>query len=163
MLLWEELNGRNPQEAGRQLLARLYRAETGEDLPLIQKTPQGKPYFDGFAYHFSVSHTPTHVFCVLCRENVGLDAERKDRKPDLRLAKRWLSEFEQEQFSRSANPVDCFLRFWVLKESYAKLTGRGWGNYLKQTHFSAQDERIQEIDGHYVAVLTEDEENDHAV
>ena len=41
-----ELDGRNGHDAGRALLARLYREETGEDLPPILKTRRGKPYFE---------------------------------------------------------------------------------------------------------------------
>ena len=47
------------------------------------------------------------------------------------------------------------LRLWVLKESYAKLTGRGFGHYLKDTAFSPDDPAIQEIDGCYVALMEE--------
>ena len=45
------------------------------------------------------------------------------------------------------------LKFWVLKEAYAKLTGRGLGNYLGQTDFDPETAQI--IDGGYVAVLEE--------
>jgi len=48
----------------------------------------------------------------------------------------------------------AFLRLWVLKEAYAKLTGRGLGSYLKETNFSPTDTRITEIGGCFVAVLT---------
>ena len=43
ILACEALTGRSGHEAGRELLARLYRQQTGEDLPPIQKTPRGKP------------------------------------------------------------------------------------------------------------------------
>ena len=46
-------------------------------------------------------------------------------------------------------------RLWVQKESYAKLTGRGLGNYLKETDFDPAD--IQIIDGCYVAIMEEGE------
>ena len=47
-----ELNGITGHEAGRLLLARLYREETGEDLPPIAVTERGKPYFEASALHF---------------------------------------------------------------------------------------------------------------
>ena len=37
-----ELDGLSGHEAGRKLLAELYRAETGEDLPEIRITHRGK-------------------------------------------------------------------------------------------------------------------------
>ena len=51
----------------------------------------------------------------------------------------------------------------VLKEAYAKLLGKGWGNYLHATVFDPDDPRIQTIDGCYVAILEETEEENHAL
>lgn len=154
-LVWQRLDGQNAHEAGRQLLSTLYQQETGCDLPIIATTPQGKPYFPGGGLHFSISHTDHHVFCCLSTQNVGLDAEEIGRPMDLRLAERWLSP---EELSAFDNREDTLLRLFVLKESYAKLTGRGWGNYLKYTNFSPQAPQLQIIDGCYVAVLTNDQE-----
>ena len=39
------LTGQSGHEAGRDLLAKLYREETGEALPEILITDRGKPYF----------------------------------------------------------------------------------------------------------------------
>ncbi len=160
VFVWEALNGRSGHEAGRSLLCRLYAAETGLPLPEIAVTSRGKPYFPGAPYFFSVSHTRTHAFCCLSRHPVGIDAEPVGRKINARLASRYLSPAEQLQLAAAHNAHDCLLRLWVLKESYAKHTGRGWGNYLRETEFDPNDPRIQIIDGHYVAIL---EEDNHAV
>ena len=61
------------------------------------------------------------------------------------------------RYEAASDKQACLLQLWVLKESYAKLTGRGLGNYLKNTDFDQNDPRIQIIDGCYVAVLTEGE------
>jgi phosphopantetheinyl transferase len=50
-----ELTGQTGHEAGRQLLAELYRRETGENLPEIAVTDRGKPYFPESPWHFSIS------------------------------------------------------------------------------------------------------------
>ena len=149
-LAWQRLESRNGHEAGRQLLAELYRAETGQDLPRIAVTVQGKPYFPDTPWHFSISHTENHVFCALSERNIGIDAEEADRPIDPRLAERLLSPGELEKFDNSR---EMLLKFWVLKEAYAKLTGRGLGNYLGQTDFDPETAQI--IDGCYVAVLEE--------
>ena len=154
-LAWKRLDGQSGHEAGRELLARLYLGETGETLPEISITPQGKPFFSNSPLYFSVSHTKHHAFCCLARENVGIDAEEMDRKIRLEQAKAWLSSEELAFFAASTDSRDCLLRFWVLKEALAKLTGRGWGNYLKNTRFNPNAKEIQIIDGCYVAVLTE--------
>ena len=149
-LAWQRLESRNGHEAGRQLLAELYRAETGQDLPRIAVTIQGKPYFPNVPWHFSISHTENHVFCALSQRNIGIDAEETSRDIDPKLAQRILSPAELAKFDGSR---EMLLKFWVLKEAYAKLTGRGLGNYLRQTDFDP--ETVQIIDGCFVAVLEE--------
>ena len=149
-LAWTRLDGRDGHEAGRALLAELL----GE-VPEIAVTDRGKPYFPGNSLHFSVSHTKNHAFCAVSEHNIGIDAEETDRDIDFRIARRFLSENEKARFQKAADPRDALLRLWVLKESCAKMTGRGWGNYLKNTDFDPEDERIQIIDGCYVAVLEE--------
>ena len=78
-----ELFGQTGHEAGRQLLRQLYREETGEDLPEILTADRGKPYFPDSPWHFSISHTPKHAFCVLSRKNIAIDAEEADRNINL--------------------------------------------------------------------------------
>jgi len=158
-LAWQRLDGRNGHAAGRRLLSEL----CGGTLPAICYTEQGKPYFADGSQHFSVSHTDLHVFCCLSSRNCGIDAEECDRQMDLRLAGKLLSAEEMAHFSQSRDPRDCLLRFWVLKEAWAKLTGRGWGNYLQNTCFSPDDPRIQVIDDCYVAILEENEEESYAL
>ncbi len=154
-LISEKLEGRNAHEAGIALLSRLYRQKTGLPLPEIRKSPRGKPYFPDGKLHFSISHTPHRVFCCLSARNVGMDAEEVQRQIPLRMAQRLLSPGELARFDAAEDKRSCLLRLWVLKEAYAKLTGRGIGNYLKNTDFSPDDPRIQIIDGCYVAVLEE--------
>ena len=152
-LAWARLGGRSGHEVGRQLLQQLYWEETGTDCPPILIAPRGKPYFEDCSLHFSISHTKKHAFCVLSDHPVGIDAEEKDRRVDLRLADKILSEGERQRFDQATDSRDALLRFWVLKEAAAKLTGEGLRGYPKHTDFYPNDTRIQEIDGCYVAVF----------
>jgi 4'-phosphopantetheinyl transferase len=88
---------------------------------------------------------------------VGLDAEEQSRRVAPGLPQRFLSEQELARQKAAADRDGAMLRLWVLKEAYAKLTGPGLGNYLKNTDFHPEDPRIQIIDGCYVAVLEEGE------
>ena len=151
-LLWTRLE---PGTSGHDAAYRLLGRAMGEPLPEIQRTKQGKPYFAAGKPHFSISHTDEHAFCCLSDRNVGIDAEEIGRRIDLRLAERVLSDPEKGRLEAARDREDALLRLWVLKESYAKLTGRGFGNYLKNTDFSPDDPVIQVIDGCYVAVLEE--------
>lgn len=149
----EALNGRSGHEAGRELLARLYREETGEALPEIAIADRGKPYFVNCPWHFSISHTKKHVFCVLSDRPVGLDAEEMDRKVDFRLTERILSETEKRRVDGAEDKRAALLRLWVLKEAAAKLTGEGLRGFPNRTDFDPEDPRIMEMDGCYVVVL----------
>lgn len=150
---WLPLAGEDAHEAGRKLLAELY----GANLPPIHTTPRGKPFFPTGEQQFSISHTKGHVFCCLYSGNVGIDAEEADREISPAIAERYLSAGEYARWEAAPDRRMALLRLWILKEAYAKLTGRGWGNYLRETDFSPEDPRIMEIDGCLVAVLTESE------
>ena len=147
------LDGLSGHEAGRRLLAELYRQETGQDLPVILTTERGKPYFPDSDLYFSISHTPGHAFCVLSENNVGIDAEELDRNINLKLADKILSPAEKAQFDVAQDPRIALLTFWVLKEAAAKLSGEGLRGYPNHTDFSLDDSRVTEIDGCLVAVL----------
>ena len=155
ILACEALNGRSGHDAGRDLLARLYRQQTGGDLPPIQKTPRGKPYFKNSPWHFSVSHTPKHVFCALAKHNVAIDAEEADRDINLRLAEKILSPGAKARFDAADDQRTALLTFWVLKDCAAKLSGEGLRGYPKNTNFSLDDPRVTLMDGCLVAVMEE--------
>ena len=150
---WCALDGRTGHEAGRALLAELYRRETGEALPPIGISPRGKPFFADSPWHFSISHTRKRAFCVLDRENIAIDAEELDRPVNPRLAERILSPREKEQFEAAADKIRALLTFWVLKEAQVKRTGEGLRGYPNKTDFSLDDPRVTEMDGCLVAVI----------
>ena len=150
-----ELGDLSGHEAGRMLLKELYREATGKDLPEIRITDRGKPYFPDSDWHFSISHTPKHAFCVLSRHNVGLDAEELDRKVNLKLADKILSPGEKSRFEAAENKEKALLTFWVLKEAAAKLSGEGLRGYPNHTDFALDDPRVTETDGCLVAVMEE--------
>ena len=150
-----ELNGLDSHVAGKLLLAQMYEELTGEEMPPIEKAPRGKPYFSGSDLHFSITHTKTRVFCALSDVPVGIDAEDTTRIVNPSLAEKILSPMEKEQYN-TLNPMDrndALLRFWVLKEAEVKCSGLGLRGYPNHTSFRLDDDRIQRIDGCYVAVI----------
>ena len=150
-----ELGVLTGHEAGRKLLQELYREATGKDLPEIRITDRGKPYFPDSDWHFSISHTPKHAFCVLSRTKVGLDAEELDRKINLKLAEKILSPGEKARFDAAENKEKALLTFWVLKEAAAKRSGEGLRGYPNHTNFTLEDPRVTELDGCILAVMEE--------
>lgn len=157
MLAGCELNGRSSHEAGRALLARLYREQTGRELPLILTTERGKPYFADHSLFFSISHTKNHVFCALSETNIGIDAEELSRTVRPELADKILSPSEQAQYQAASDKNRALLTFWVLKEAAAKLSGEGLRGYPNRTDFRLDDPRVTERDGCLLAVLRQEE------
>ena len=151
------LGGRTGHEAGRALLESLYREETGAPLPTIEIGEWGKPFFADSNWHFSISHTQKHAFCVLSADNIAIDAEELDRRINPALAEKILSPMEKTQFDAAVDKNKALLTFWVLKEAAAKLNGRGLRGYPSDTAFSLDDPRVRELDGCVVAILTEGE------
>ena len=147
------LAGLSGHDAGRALLGETYREHIGGAMPEVAVTDRGKPYFVTGDIQFSISHTKRRVFCALAEKPVGIDAEETDRNIDLGLADKILSPTEKCRYAAAPDQKAALLRLWVLKEAYAKATGRGWGSYLYETDFDPCDPRIQQTHGCYVAVI----------
>lgn len=152
------LAGRAGHQAGLDLLERAYQTEFGLPLPPILRTERGKPYFENTPCHFSISHTSRHAFCVLAEQNVAVDAEELDRQVSPKLAQRILSPEELAQYRASPEPNQALLRFWVLKEAAAKLSGLGLTGFPNHTSFRLDDPRLLLRDGCIVAVLVQDDD-----
>lgn len=146
----------SPHETGRRLLAQMYAQRFGTPMPPITIGPRGKPYFPDGHVHFSITHTPRHVFCVLADRPVGIDAEETDRQVNLCIADKVLSPAEKRRFRESDDPRAALLRLWVLKEAAGKCSGEGITCNPTDTDFSPADPRIQILHGCYVAVILEE-------
>lgn len=149
-----ELEGRSGHETGRALLRKLWEENIGDGLPEIAVADRGKPYFLRSSWHFSISHTKRRVFCALSKVPVGIDAEETDRDINLRLAEKILSPGEKAQYDAAEDKRTALLKFWVLKEAAAKLSGQGLRGYPNHTCFSLEDPRVLETENCFVAILT---------
>jgi phosphopantetheinyl transferase len=139
--------------AGRRLLKKMYKEETGCEMPEILLGERGKPYFAEGAYHFSIAHTKHLAFCVLSKTPVGIDAEALDREVNPALAEKILSPYEYAQYEKAEDKRKALLTFWVLKEAAGKLSGEGINGYPNHTNFDLSDLRVQTIDNHLVAII----------
>ena len=150
------LQGETGHTAGRRLLQQLYEEETGNPMPEIAVSQRGKPYFVDSPWHFSISHTRHYAFCALSKTPIGIDAEELDRDIDLHLADKMLSESEFVQYKQAEDPRLALLKFWVLKEAQAKLTGQGLCGYpSRDTNFSLDDSRLTIQSNCLLAIMEE--------
>lgn len=154
---WRPLAGEDGHRVGRQLLQQLYQTHVGEPMPPIVYLPGGKPCFAEGRWHFSVSHSRAHAFCVLCDVPVGVDGEELCRRVRPVVAQKGLSAGERAQYDRAADKNRALLTLWVLKEAEAKLYGRGIGFHPNHTDFRLDDPRVREVDGCLVAIITQEE------
>ena len=156
--------GKDQSAAARALLARLYAATAGREMPPIAITPRGKPCFTEGGLHFSITHTPSRAFVALSDRPVGIDAEERTRPVNPRLAPKILSPSELALYeaAEEAQRNELLLRFWVLKEAAAKCSGLGLRGFPNHTDFDPYDSRVTLRNGCFVAVIQPEQEETHA-
>ena len=151
-LAHREISPGEGHEQGRCLLAELYRAHRGVEMPNVVLEDRGKPRFAEDSLQFSITHTRNHVFVAISSKPIGIDAEELDRKIDLRLADKILSPTEKQQFDAATDKRLALLTFWVLKEAAGKRTGEGIRGYPNHTAFSLDDPRVTVTEGCLLAI-----------
>lgn len=88
----------------------------------------GKPYLAGdTGIYFNLSHSGDYVVAAFGECEVGIDIENKHSN-GLKIAKRFFTAKESTYLAScpaGQEQADLFLRYWTLKESFLKITGRG--------------------------------------
>lgn len=109
----------------------LLREGLGEDAVLhIQTEDDGKPFIPG-GPHFSVSHSKDWALLAICNAPCGVDIQyhKKINAETMQsLASRAFHPLEQATLTNSfalQNYAD-FFALWAAKESYIKMTGKGF-------------------------------------
>lgn len=113
---------------------------TGQKAPEIEKQPGGKPHFPGNLLYVSLCHTDHMALCALSAQAVGLDAEQP-RPVKQRMMQRCLGPEELACCQAAPQPETLFLRFWTLKEAYAKYTGEGICGFPNHLRFRLDGQR----------------------
>lgn len=106
--------------------------------------PNGKPSFPGSGFSYNLSHSGTKVICSVSESDVGCDVEQVT-DIDLEIARRYFFNTEYRDISACPDPVtrnEMFFRFWTLKESFMKVTGRGFSLPLDEFCIHIGDEVI---------------------
>ena len=115
---------------GAELLLRKALQELGAARQDLSYTygENGKPFLSGLpGLHFNLSHSGERVMCAVSGGEVGCDIEQM-RDVDLKIARRYFFHGEYERIAAAATEAeraDLFFRYWTLKESFLKATGRG--------------------------------------
>ena len=127
-------------QKGLELLSYGLKALYGLDfMPVIGYGTHGKPYFPYRKdIHFNISHCDGLAACAISDAPVGVDVERIAPVSE-NLAKRVLTEDELNQLpcrqKNSSEYLEKFYRFWTLKESAVKHSGKGLAQDLRELSF----------------------------
>lgn len=89
----------------------------------------GKPRLTGSPLHFNLSHSGAYAVCAICDRPVGVDVEQ-EVEMSLEIARNFFHPDEYRRIASCPNPTSCFFKHWVLKESYIKAVGLGFGRAL---------------------------------
>lgn len=103
-----------------------------------------KPYLRDYPeIFFNLSHSGSMAMAVFADKEVGCDVEQIG-EPDFRVARRFFAEGERKLLQEAGDKEarELFYRFWVLKESFLKVTGEGIRMPLNDFCISLED-RIQ--------------------
>lgn len=118
-------------------------------LPMqMQLQSGGKPEVEGACV--SISHSGDSVAIALCAgvENpLGVDIEVYKSRQFMRLARHYFAPEEVSELEGlSSDKQQCgFFKFWVLKESLAKFTGKGLGGEILRSTFSPYSQDSQAV------------------
>ncbi|MCL2697394.1 MAG: 4'-phosphopantetheinyl transferase superfamily protein [Oscillospiraceae bacterium] len=105
----------------RALARCLFKRITGVD---YIKDERGKPFIPNSKLHMSISHCRAGIAFIISNEPVGIDIEEISRM-NIRIARRICTKSELALLEDTEDKQDLLCRFWVLKEAYSKLTGKG--------------------------------------
>lgn len=94
-----------------------------------EQSPGEKPRLvGGPPLHFSVSHSGGRWVCAFGPRPLGLDLQQHRPCRVEALARRFFHPQEVEWLARCGFAPEEFFRLWAAKESFVKLSGRGFGS-----------------------------------
>ena len=137
------------------------------EIPTFTFNEYGKPFLkERPDLFFSLSHSGKRVVCAVDIAPVGADIQ-DIRDISLRTGEKFLEPNEYNIFSRITDEKKLSYELsmiWCVKESYGKMTGKGFGEGFRS--FSAEDlllseqtAFVTERDGFFISVCTERKRN----
>ena len=111
---------------GAELLLKYSLNQIGISNPVFDHDQYGKPFLGNHPLvHFNLSHSEDYVACAVSDSPVGVDIEHI-QDAELDIARHYFFGSEYEHIQNSPRQERAFFQFWVLKESYMKMTGLGF-------------------------------------
>lgn len=124
---------------GAELLLKYSLNQIGIYNPVFNHDQHGKPFLENHPQvHFNLSHSEDYVACAVSDSPVGVDIEHI-HDAELDIARHYFFGSEYHYIQNSANKERAFFQFWVLKESYMKMTGLGFRLALDEFSIDIQN------------------------
>lgn len=105
----------------------------------------GKPSIKGMNnIFFNISHSGKWIVCGIGNANIGVDVEEY-KNIGLDIAKRFFCKKEYNAIlsNNHEEQLRTFYKFWTLKESYIKATGKGLSIPLSSFYFKLNESEIE--------------------
>lgn len=121
----------------------------------ILRTENGKPYIEGNALHFNISHTDGLVAVCVSDCPVGIDCERVDYSFEARIkdfSSRYFTKNEIALLEKSGYTPPCFFEIWTKKEAMIKRDGLN-GSYLKKLDTTKQSFETAKIGEYIISIF----------
>ncbi len=90
--------------------------------PVLLTDPKGRPYLEGNAVFFSLSHSGDYAACAISAGAVGVDIQ-KIVPVNERVVRRFCTGEELSLLSHRPDAERAVIELWALKESYLKASG----------------------------------------
>ena len=110
-MIWIYVAERKNISSSENFIKKVLSEYHGVSSPSVLRSKLGKPYLNGSDLFVSLSHTDEKYFLAVATREIGLDAERTDRKTDFQKILKKYSIFQE------------FLYRWTQAESAVKLLG----------------------------------------
>lgn len=112
----------------------------------------GMPLTGIDSLHISISHSGKYSACAISECPCGIDIEsvlKTDDTSALRIAKRFFHKNEYARLENCGHDPACeFCAVWTARESYMKLTGRGFSEPRHSFETAADGKSLITSDGH---------------
>lgn len=98
-------------------------------------TKLGKPMFINNPWNFNLAHSDDWVICAVSKREVGIDIERVDKVSGSKYIKQASEIFIENVQSLDYLSLKEEPYFWTLRESYAKMKGLSFEQWINNTSF----------------------------
>ena len=119
------------------------------DPPLFTYGEREKPYLENYPFFFNLSHAGGYSACAVWDEEIGIDIQDyRPMRDNISVKICTEKELSEVYCGENPTPSETTCRLWCMKESYGKLTGKGFAEGFDtiETSELIKNGRLKETD-----------------